>query len=84
MKIIIKENNKIKKFLFIPLFLIKSKLLFRLFFLNNVNDIDKTKTKQIHKLRKQIYKEIKKSIKIHGHYCLVDIESKKDMIKIKL
>ena len=84
MKIIVKDKNKIKISLFVPLFLIKSKLLFRLLFLNGENDIDKTKTNQIYKMRKTIYKEIKKSIKTQGHYYLIDIESQESAVKIKL
>ena len=74
MRIIIKENGK-KAFNFrLPLSLLKSKF-FTKYIAKKSNGVY-INTKELSKIVPSLYKEIRKYIKLHGHFNLVEIESK--------
>ena len=87
MKILIKEQNKIRLSIWVPLFVLKSKILSKV--LLRKIDKDEIKDEKIEKEMIKIgpilHKEIKKAIKIHGHINIVEIESKDgDAVVIKI
>ena len=87
MKILIKEQNKTRLSIWVPLFVLKSKILLKV--LLRKIDKDEIKDEKIEKEMIKIgtilHKEIKKSIKIHGHINIVEIESKDgDAVVIKI
>ena len=87
MKVLIKENNKTRISIWIPLFVLKSKLLSKA--LLRKIDQDQVKEQNVHKeLAKMgpiLYKEIKKAIKTHGHINIVEVTSKDgDKVIVKI
>lgn len=83
MRIIIKENGKKVFNLRLPLSLLKSKFITKAIAKksNGVN----INTKELSKIAPNLYKEIRKYIKQHGHFNLVEIKSHDDSeVTIKL
>ena len=87
MKILINENNKTRISIWIPLFVLKSKLLSKVL-LRRI-DQDLVKEQKVHneliKFGPVLYKEIKKVIKTHGHINIVEVTSKNgDKVIVKI
>ena len=87
MKVLIKENNKTRISILIPLFVLKSKLLSKAL-LRRI-DQDQVKEQNVHKelvkMGPILYKEIKKAIKTHGHINIVEVTSKEgDKVIVKI
>ena len=74
MRIIIKENGKKIFNLRLPLSLLKSKFITK-YIAKKSNGVH-IDTKELSKLVPNLYKEIRKHIKLHGHFNLVEIENK--------
>ena len=78
MKILIKEQNKTRLSIWVPLFVLKSKILLKVL----LRKIDKDEIKdekteeEMIKIGPILHKEIKKAIKIHGHINIVEVTSK--------
>ena len=70
MKIYIKSNDGHNIKLWLPTSLLKSK-----FILNNIKKSGGTDIEPLMKLIPIIYKTLKKYIKEHGHFTLVDVRS---------
>lgn len=73
MRIIIKENGKKVFNLRLPLSLLKSKFITKAI-AKKSNGVH-INTKELSKIVPNLYKEIKKYIKLHGHFYLVEIKS---------
>ena len=73
MRIIIKENGKKAFNLSLPLSLLKSKFITK-YIAKKSNGVH-IDTKELSKIVPSLYKEIKKYIKLHGHFNLVEIKS---------
>lgn len=74
MRIIIKENGKKIFNLRLPLSLLKSKFITE--YIAKKSHGVHIDTKELSKLVPNLYKEIRKYIKLHGHFNLVEIENK--------
>lgn len=73
MRIIIKENGKKVFNLRLPLSLLKSKFITKAI-AKKCNGVH-INTKELSKIAPNLYKEIRKYIKQHGHFNLVEIKS---------